>query len=145
MKKISRISNKEEVLNLLVEFEDIFPRLKNKVPDMDSWAEKLSRYASVYAGIDEGKTFGILVMYANNTETKKGYISLVGVFEEHRGKRFGKFLLNAAEQVAKENGMNKMGLEVDDYNTHAQEFYRLNGYKYCGQASESSRYMEKDI
>lgn len=145
MKELVKIEGEQEVLAVLEEFAPVFPKLPDKISNFAEWAKKLSKNAMTYVGVENGKRFGMFVMYANDAETKKGYISLVGVFEEYRGRRFGKFLLNVAEQVAKENGMNKIGLEVDDYNTHAQEFYRLNGYKHCGQASESSRYMEKDI
>jgi ribosomal protein S18 acetylase RimI-like enzyme len=57
---------------------------------------------------------------------KDGYIKSLWVDESHRGEGLAKFLMNAAEDFAVENGFNQIW--VDTYSYQAPEFYKAYGF-----------------
>ena len=63
----------------------------------------------------------------NNTE--KGFIYDFIIFEEYRGRGFGKEAMKALEGIAKGLGMGKIGLHVFGHNKIAQGLYEKMGYK----------------
>ena len=105
----------------------------------------LEKYANVYAAYIDKNCFGILVMYANNMETKEGYISLVGIKKEFEQKGMGTYLIKMAERYAMEAGMEKLKLEVDNNNVHAQRFYKRNNFVFGATTDRNSMYMIKDL
>ena len=57
------------------------------------------------------------------------YVNVLATFEEHRGKGFGKELLDIAEQLALAGGCTGLSLIVADANTGARRLYARNGYE----------------
>jgi ribosomal protein S18 acetylase RimI-like enzyme len=57
------------------------------------------------------------------------FVSNIAVFEEYRGKGLGFKLLKKAEEMALENGLNKLSLNVEIENAHAKRFYEIFGFK----------------
>lgn len=89
--------------------------------------------------------FGILIMYANDKETKKAYISLIGVKREFFGKGRGAYLMSKAEEIARKEKMCNLMLEVDNDNVRAQKFYKKCGFSQCDVNSGKSFYMIKGL
>lgn len=135
----------EEVKALLESFEGCFPHLKSRIADFSIYAKKLTRYAEVYSVFSKGKPMGIVVFYANDRETHYGYISLIGLFPEYRGKGNGAALLRFCEEKMRQAGEKKLKLEVDDDNISAQGFYRHMRLCETERATETSFYMEKEL
>lgn len=140
--KITKCSEIEKYINA---FLPVFPHLTEKIESLEAYCEKLSKFANFYAGTMNGETFGIAVFYSNNSQSKEGYITLIGLKSEFRGKGLGKALLEKCEQTAKENGMTKMLLEVDNDNASAVSFYKKNGYSQKELTQRNSTYMQKEI
>lgn len=69
------------------------------------------------------------VFYANDIEGRKGYISLIGLKSNFRGKGLGKSFLNSIIKEMKKCGMNRVYLEVDDDNQAAMHFYERFGFE----------------
>lgn len=140
-----KANSEEEIKILLKAFEDCFPHLRSHITDIDDYAKKLASYAEVYSFWDEKTVMGLTVFYANDRKTFYGYISLIGLFPEHRGKGNGAALLRFCEEKMRQAGETKLKLEVDDDNIPAQGFYRHMGLKETERASKASVYMEKDL
>jgi GNAT superfamily N-acetyltransferase len=58
-----------------------------------------------------------------------GWIYEIEVAEEHRGSGYGRALLAAAEQAAKDVGAASLGLNVFGPNTVARKLYESSGYQ----------------
>ena len=58
----------------------------------------------------------------------EGHITNVAVAKEHRGKGYGKMVLEALIQLAADSGMSFMELEVRRSNTVAQNLYHALGF-----------------
>jgi len=53
----------------------------------------------------------------------------ISIDEEHRGKGYGRALLNGLEQVAREHGLESIGLNVFAGNDYARRLYERAGYE----------------
>ena len=140
-----RITNHGEIEKYINDFLPVFPHLTEKVESLEAYCEKLSKHANFYVGITDGETFGIGVFYSNNKQSKEGYITLIGLKPEFRGKGYGTVLLEKCEQIARTDGMVSMILEVDNDNTAAVSFYKKNGYSQKELTQRNSAYMQKQI
>ena len=123
-----RVIGKTDILDLLYEFDSVFPHNREKVSDYDNWASKISDNGFAVV-TDNNDHAGMAVFYANDTEARKGYISLIGLKPDFRGRGLGKSLLSDVIDEMKKNGMNSALLEVDDDNQSAKDFYTRFGFE----------------
>lgn len=140
-----KINEKCAIYNLLTEFQDVFPHLMDKISNLEDYAEKLSELAYVYSAEKNGESVGILIFYANDSESKEAYISLIGVKKENERKGIGKALLDYCFKLSRKHGMCKIRLEVDKDNSNAIKFYKKNGFSFCNATGHNSFYMQKEI
>lgn len=124
-----QIKDEKEILNLLYEFDDVFPHNREKVTDYVGWAKKIFHNGITYAITENNEYIGIVVFYANDKKDKKGYISLIGLKSDCRGKGLGKALLDDVIKEMKKCGMCKVFLEVDNDNKNAIDFYSEYGFE----------------
>lgn len=75
---------------------------------------------------ENGQPIGYLVC---KLEPEKLYISKIYLKAETRGKGLGKFLLNHAVDLAKQNDKKFIYLNVNKYNTDSIAFYERNGFQ----------------
>lgn len=143
MRELVKFADKSSILKALGEFLPIFPHLCEKV-EINEYAQKLSNYANFYIAKENGENIGILVFYANDTNRKCAYISLIGVKDTYQGKGLGKWLLEFCENEAKQNGMKIIALEVDNDNLNGMKFYKRNGFVVVSETG-NSKIMQKDI
>ena len=87
----------------------------------------------------------MLVFYANDNETRCGYISLIGLKNDYRQKGYGKKMILFTESIMKQEGMESVKLEVDNDNKSAQSFYKKMSFSYEKKASDNSIYMSKKL
>ena len=123
-----RVIGKTNVLNILYEFDDVFPHNREKISNYEEWASKISDNGFAVV-TDNNDRAGMAVFYANDLEGRKGYISLIGLKPDFRGKGLGKAFLNDIIEEMKKNGMNSVLLEVDDDNQSAKDFYTRFGFE----------------
>ena len=140
-----KTDKKCDIYNLLMEFQEVFPHLMDKIPNLEEYAEKLSEFAYVYLAKQNNKSVGILIFYANDEESKTAYISLIGVKKGHERKGMGKELLEYCEKISRQSSMSRLKLEVDEDNVSAVKFYEKNGFRYLETTGRNSFYMQKDI
>lgn len=130
----------------LEDFLPCFPHLCEKISSIEDFAEKLTRLANVYIlrDDDEKRSVGITCFYANDSEKRCGYITLIGIKSEYRRNGYGRALLKFTEQAMAELGMTAVMLEVDADNSTAQSFYRRLGFS-ASMTLENGYYMTKEI
>lgn len=83
----------------------------------------------------ENEIVGI-ALYFFHYSTWKGkflYLEDLVVTHAHRGKGIGKHLLDSLVAIAKEQGANRVGWQVLDWNTPAIDFYKSLGAVFDGE------------
>ena len=93
----------------------------------------------VMAEIDEVGPVGYAWLSLKRPELASAWIYDIAIDEEHRGKGYGRALLNGLEQVARENGLESIGLNVFAGNDYARRLYERAGY------SATSIHMSKRL
>ena len=132
-----RLTDKENVKKVLLEFNDKLPPLQGEEEYVDSVTEKICENGIVYCMLLK-EIIGFFAMYVNDTVTKTAFISFIAVGIPYRGSGYGSVLLDKAVQTAKEN------IEVLKDNLIAQQFYKKHGFNVVSEG-ENSIYLEKNI
>lgn len=115
------------ILEFLKKIDASFnPKLSTKV-DLVTYSKKLSKLANVFFARLNNTDIGIVAFYTN-FDSKKAYITVIGVRPDDQRKGFGRCLLDLVVDHAQENKMNYLELEVDIVNTSAIKFYWRNGF-----------------
>lgn len=60
------------------------------------------------------------------------YVNFIAAYPAHRGRGYGKALLDIAERLAADTGRRGVSLIVSDANAGAIRFYERHGFKECG-------------
>lgn len=84
------------------------------------------------------------VLYANNSETRNAYISLIAVRPEYQNLHIGKQLIETCLQIAESYGMQTCSLEVRKNNASAIRFYQRNGFVFQDEKTDSF-FMKRDL
>lgn len=126
--QFKRLTNENDIMHSLFSFLDVFPGLKLRIDSLENYIKKLSTNAIVIEGRLENESIAFAAIYNNDKYSLTGYIALIGVKKEFRGKAYGMKLLNYCLEQMKHSGMKQVKLEVDDDNTCAIRFYQQNGF-----------------
>ena len=107
--------------------------------------EKLDRNAVMLGiyGMD-GKIAGYAAFYANDTDSRRAYMSLFCIRKPMQRKYLGSALMRTCMQEAKSRGMESMRLEVLNRDSGAIEFYRRMGFTETGRRDAFIQ-MEKEL
>ena len=112
--------------------------------DFDLLFDKIDRYAFFCIAYRED-VIGYAAMYANDSQTKVAYITLIGVCQDWQNCGIGSSLMEWCVRIAKSRGMESIKLEVTCDNTSAQNFYKKHGFIVVGNGTEDSLYMMRSI
>ena len=82
----------------------------------------------VIAEAEEDGAVGYAWMALEGPEVSCAWIYDIAIDEEHRGKGYGRALLNGLEQVARESGEESIGLNVFAGNEYARRLYERAGF-----------------
>ena len=137
-------NDSKEIESVLNKFQNCLPSLRSGIEYRRMIAQKLAKYAFFLVYRVDGEYIAFSAFYANNYNTKTAYISFIAVAENHRDKQIGSLILNKVVDIALNNGMEYIKLEVNKNNT-AHSFYLKNGFKDLDEASCESIYMIKRI
>jgi len=83
--------------------------------------------------------------YLPGTENDEFFISNLAVFEEYRGKGIAVKLLEKAEEMAKEKGLNKLSLYVETDNSHAKRVYEKFGFQEVKKVVLPKKYNKHNL
>ena len=138
------LNNANDIEDILTEFQNCLPELATSAEYRRNMADKFAKHAFFLLYKDNNHNQGFSAFYSNDDNLKTAYISFIAVAEDYRGNRIGSLLLNQVINIALQNNMTYIKLEVKKSNT-AHDFYKKNGFKYWGEASENSIYMIRRI
>jgi ribosomal protein S18 acetylase RimI-like enzyme len=82
----------------------------------------------VMAEVEEIGPVGYAWLALNRPEVSSAWIYDIAIDEEHRGKGYGRALLNGLEQVAREHDLESIALNVFAGNDYARRLYERAGY-----------------
>ena len=132
-----RIADKEDIELILkfikgiAEYEKLLHEVRATPELLKEWIfdKKTAEVAFIF---EEGKEVGF-VLYFYNFSTFVGksglYIEDLFVFPEHRGKGYGKALLNHVISKARDERLGRVEWTCLDWNTPSIEFYKAMGAK----------------
>ncbi len=83
----------------------------------------------VMADADDVGPVGYAWLALKGPEVSCAWIHDISIDEEHRGKGYGRALLNGLEQVAREHDLESIALNVFAGNDYARQLYERAGYK----------------
>ena len=131
----ANIKNKIQLTEYLKSVQDdfhppLFDRIANRstVSTIEDYVEKILDNATILYTKDTENISGIIVIYYNNLEKREGYIPLLSVKKEYSGKGIAKLLVNAAVELAFENGMNEIYVKTWLDNLAAKNVYQGLGF-----------------
>jgi ribosomal protein S18 acetylase RimI-like enzyme len=83
----------------------------------------------VMAEAEEVGAVGYAWLALEGPEVSSAWIYDISIDEEHRGKGYGRALLNGLEQVAREHDLDSIALNVFAGNGYARQLYERAGYE----------------
>ena len=113
-------------------------------PNYLELVDKISRYGIFFVAYAPDIA-GYCAIYINDYDTKTAYITLIATEKSHQRMGVGKALLERCEEETLKKGFSKIKLEVKKENTNAIHFYQKNGFRFVGEATDHSFYMEKNL
>ena len=119
----------DELYCFLKSVKDEFPIPLDYKTDLKLTAHKLYHQGDLIYAIDkeDNSIMGLIGGYNNNNN--KGYISIVVLKKEYRGKGIAKKLISKFLDKSKSNGMDKVWLFTHSTNTVAIKMYESLGFK----------------
>ena len=142
--KVAQIFSRDEKWEILHQCDKAFEKSVVKNPNFPQLFEKIDAYAEFLAA-KATDVMGYLAMYANNTQTKQAYITLLGVHPDYQRMGVGEALLKACIALALERSMETLCLEVYCDNPKAISFYEKNGFVKQTETDHNSMYMVKQL
>jgi ribosomal protein S18 acetylase RimI-like enzyme len=92
----------------------------------------LARQDKIDVAEVEGRAAGFIWYAARGAFGRSGYIRLIGVAPEQRGRGVGRAMMDHAEGEIFREGVGDIFLLVSDFNEDAQRFYQRLGYRQVG-------------
>ncbi len=120
-----------------IDCEFIVP-LSERTP-LDVLAQKFLAHGIVYVAYDDERPVGLIAFYANDLNSKIGYLSVIGLLPTHRRKGIGRQLLDAMIQTSKLCGMTAITLMTDKINHSAVAMYERTGFVSASDYSHPTR------
>lgn len=100
--------------------------------DVDDYAGKLLEKGDVFLALDSRTTIGLIGLYTNDEVHHCGYISLLVVHPEFRGRGIGSDLLRCAIHFSQAKGVTSLRLQTLASNIGARRFYERFGFEQVG-------------
>lgn len=84
---MKRLMNTIEHFELLQTFDSVFsPALSEDIPDLKSYAEKLTENADTLVIEERNTSAGFITFYVNDEELEDSFITLLAVLPEFQGR-----------------------------------------------------------
>lgn len=103
--------------------------------NFDELFDKIDHYAEFVVAMNNEKIVGYAAFYANNTDTKEAFITLIGVDKGFQHRGIGTLLIQGCKKIAAQKGMNAIRLEVLCVDAGAQQFYKKMGFQKIGSSA----------
>ncbi len=126
--RIASYNDLYSVKSLLCAIDKTFPIPLSAKTDLAELAAKFIDKGYVYLAIEYENLVGMVGFYANDNETHKAYISVVGVLENYQGQGIGKRIVLDSLTICKEKGMTSCILYTHKTNIGAIAMYEKLGF-----------------
>ena len=126
--QISKLNNADKLCRFLEKVDGSFPIPLSSKIELSVLSDKLCTIGIVFAAHIDGELAGIIGLYANDSETKTAYFSVLAVLNEYSGKGIASQLLQNAVEEAKLCGMRKVRLYTHKTNKGAIHLYKKAGF-----------------
>ena len=115
--------------------------------DFEELFQKIAKNAFFIVAEDKKSrdVLGYAALYANDLNTRIAYITLICVKAYAQRDHIGTRILEKCDQIAVDNQMTKVRLEVYSDNDKAIAFYKKNGYVFEMKKTEYSYNMIKQL
>ncbi len=143
--KIYFTDDEQLIRKAVAAIDPLFPVGMHGQPDPEEKLNKLLKYADILVAMDGDVVAGFAALYANDPETRLGYMPYMGVAEAYQGHHLAVTFMERCEELARERGMTRMRMEVSDSNDRIVRFHSRRGYVRIGASEEGSSYMERAL
>lgn len=120
-------ANTEQLLIHLKSCDFGFVPPLSKSVDLKLYADKLSRLSTTFELWEDGIIIGCVACYLDNPE--QVFVTNVSVLPECNGNGYARLLLSKVIDLGRQEGKNRLVLEVNTLNQKAVEFYQKFGFK----------------
>lgn len=119
-------------LKLLTKVDsDFLPTLSSRV-DLDHYALKLLKVATVFGVYQQKKLVGAIAVYMNDLDSKLAYCSFIATLSDYRGQGFSKQLIETVIIELKSKKFQRLELTVRA-DSPASNLYNKVGFKTVGE------------
>lgn len=122
------INNCEKLNNYLTKVDKDFPIPLSSKVNLDKFSKKILKSGVALACFDGERTAGIILFYANNTESKTAYVSVLSVLDSYRKRGIAQSLLNECIKMCKSINFKAIELYTHKTNEGAIALYEKNGF-----------------
>ncbi|PZD92895.1 hypothetical protein DNH61_25705 [Paenibacillus sambharensis] len=119
--------------------------MKQMDKNMMKYGKELSKTAGFSNTIRMMFRSGLQKYLTSVNHDDEYYISNLAVLEEYRGRGFGVELLHQAEELAREQGFNKLSLAVEFRNSAAIRIYEKFGFRQTDKVDFPRKYHKHSI
>jgi 1-aminocyclopropane-1-carboxylate deaminase/D-cysteine desulfhydrase-like pyridoxal-dependent ACC family enzyme/GNAT superfamily N-acetyltransferase len=112
------------IVELLQEFGSLLPDPLSERLDLDAYARKILAHADIAFAFIDKTIVGMVVLYANDTETRAAHVPMITVAPFARRKGVGVALMSRAMALARQRKMHSLNLTVLKENSAAIAMYR---------------------
>lgn len=137
-------NNKKEISSIIRNYDKAFAE---PVAERNIYFDLLQKILQkgIFVFAYQGKKdIGYCALYANDSDTKNAYISLLAVCPEYQNLHIEKQILNICLEIAESYGMQTCSLEVRKNNISAIRFYQTNGFVFLSEQMDSF-IMKRDL
>ncbi|MFE3846677.1 GNAT family N-acetyltransferase [Flavobacterium sp. LB3P45] len=138
--EIKKASQKDLYLHLEMCDHLFVPLLSDKV-NLHDYAQKIYKKSQTFEAWHDKKLVGLIAVYFNDSQSKKGYITNVSVLENYINKGIASQLIKMTKEYAKNNDFTKISLEVHSKNKNAITLYKKQGFE-IENKKEEALFME---
>lgn len=119
---------KNMIRGLLNELNEEYNPPLSSVVNISSYTEKIINNAKIISYHEMGELIAFIAFYCNDLNYKVGYMSMLAVAKEKRGKGLAMNLINSSIDILKKEGFKKYRLEVYKSNVKAITLYEKFGF-----------------
>lgn len=134
--KIKKASQKDLYLHLEMCNHLFVPPLSDKV-NLHDYAQKIYKKSQTFEAWHKKKLVGLIAVYFNDSQSKKGYITNVSVLENYINKGIASQLIKMTKEYAQNNDFTKISLEVQSKNNIAIELYKKHHFEIEHEGKEA--------
>lgn len=134
-----------QIYDFLVKVKNEFPIPLDDKTDIKTTAHKLYTVGSVFCIKNGGQIVGLVAGYNNNVEDKLGYVSVLALLNEFRGKGLATMLVESFLEESKSAGMSKVFLLTHSTNISAIKLYKKIGFYERELKGNGDLVLEKEL